>query len=166
MGILSLTQEIPNLMSTLTLLHHTWFLWQNLFYNILIKNPIMPSPSKESCAFVWGLFLLLLHLGNSRAELHGSLRQDSWLAKTQLKRHQSQQELLTDTTRKCQVSLVPHRQRIQVAHHFKVQVGKPKKSRDSTEEMKDLKLLITSRNNFGDCSWWHFKIKTIKIKLN
>lgn len=85
----------------------------------------MPSPGRESCAFVRGLFLFLLHLGNSGAELHGSLGQDGRLAEAQLTRRQSQQQLLADAPRKREVSLVPHGQGVQVAHHVLVQVGKP-----------------------------------------
>lgn len=81
-------------------------------------------PSEQSGAFVRGLFLLVLHLGDARAELHGSLGQDGWLAEAQPPRRQSQQELLADASRKRQIGLLPHGQRVQVAHHLLVQVGK------------------------------------------
>lgn len=79
--------------------------------------------SQESCAFVRGLFTLILHLCNAGAELHGSLGQDSWLAEAQLPRCQSQEEFLPDAPGKWQICLLPHRQGIQVADHVLVQVG-------------------------------------------
>lgn len=82
-------------------------------------------PREESGAFVRGLLVFVLHLCDARAELHGSLGQDGRSAEAQLLRCQPQEEFLADATGKRQISLIPHRQRIQVAHHVLVQVGKP-----------------------------------------
>ncbi len=87
-------------------------------------TPMICLPIEESRAFVWGLFTFVLHLGNAGAELHGSLWQDSWLAEAQLPRCQSQEEFFPETSRKCQICFLPYGQRVQVAHHVLVQVGK------------------------------------------
>lgn len=91
---------------------------------IFLLQPMICLPSQESCAFVRGLFMFVLHLCDAGAKLHGSLGQDSRLAEAQLLRCQSQEEFLPDTSRKWQICLHPHGQKVQVAHHVLVQVGK------------------------------------------
>ena len=81
--------------------------------------------SEEPAALVRGLFTPVLHLCDAGAELHGSFGQDCRLTEAELPRRQSQEELLPDTSRKRQICLLPHRQRVQVAHHVLVQERKP-----------------------------------------
>lgn len=87
-------------------------------------------PGEESCAFVRGLFTFVLHLCDAGAKLHGSLGQDGWLAEAQLLRRQSQEEFLPNSSRKRQICLLPHGQRIQEAHHILVQVRKSAVARE------------------------------------
>lgn len=95
-----------------------------MIFILISLQPESCLPSEESCAFVRSLFTFVLHLCDAGAKLHGSLWEDGWLAEAQLPRRQSQEEFLPDTSRKWQICLPPHGQRIQVAHHVLVQVGK------------------------------------------
>ena len=99
-------------------------------------KPVIFLPREESGAFVRSLLAFVLHLCDARAELHGSLGQDGRPAEAQLLGRQPQEEFLADAAGKRQISLLPHGQRIQVAHHVLVQVGKPAGNTDGGEGLQ------------------------------
>lgn len=109
--------------------------------NISTTSFLLITTNHESAASVQGFFAPVLHLCDAGAELDGPLGQDSRLAEAQLPGRQSQEELLPDSAGERQVRLLPHGQRIQVADHAFVQVGKPA----GVKPAKRIDLIIHSR---------------------
>lgn len=74
----SLLHEIHNLMCTdrFQCCINVTFITNFLSKQYFTLKSTRCLPGEQSGAFVRGLFLLVLHLGDARAELHGSLGQD------------------------------------------------------------------------------------------
>lgn len=123
--------------------------------NIFMKTIWLVS--KEPCAFVWSLFVVVLHLCDAGAKLHGSFGQDCWLAEAHPLRRQPQEEFLPDAPRERQVGLLPHGQSVQVAHHVLVQVGKPV-DRYNASEWNTFKLKPFTLRGEIPCSYLSFRV--------